>query len=211
MASVAERLAALREKAENPVERESYPVWDPRPGKDSEGEDVLAGTVKRRETVAFDWGSSDVVEIETEDGTVRSVWLGPIALRNGFEGVEVGDLVVIQYHGMKEPKKGGNPYHHFAVATDKAARDEATRDAVERTFPGAKEERVPPTDDQVESYAKALDALKSYGKDWQDRAEHWLAEQFGPEAKKDPSSSQLEALIVHLRAEYVRLSEETPF
>lgn len=210
--SFKDRLAAAKAKAAEEPSREMSTLWDPRPGHPSENEPELAGVLKRRDSVKFDWGEREVLEIEDESGKLRSVWLGPTTLINAVAQASpnIGDGMVFHYHGKRTPKYGGNEYHLFSVVVVPSEDGPGlTKDAVEGAFGGATEL---PSDEDVEAFRKGVDALSKLNKDnWADKAEAYLRDQFGPTAADEPSKAQLEAVTAWLRSEHSRIQDEVPF
>lgn len=223
MATMQERLAALREKAAKEPSTIESRAWDPRPGKVSEGEHTLSGIFKARknDVVRTEHGMMDVVEIEAEDGEMRSVWIGPTTLRNAFdqEAPNPGDLVAVQYHGKRAPKDGGNEYHLFSVAVDRTGEPAPAQPSSPppaqspSPAPAPPANPDPPTDQQIKALEDGITACTSQdaSRNYMQEVENYLAEKHGDAAAEDPSSAQMEEALDYLRAEHKKLLDSTPF
>lgn len=105
-------------------EREGYPdAWMP----ENEGQMLIGTLIDYRENVdsGYNYGPSDVAEIEPDDGEVRAVWISSTVLRKQWEAANpmVGDEVGIIYLGERD-SKGGMAYHNWSVRIERSDENE---------------------------------------------------------------------------------------
>jgi hypothetical protein len=97
------------------------PLWDPQVG------DKLVGTFLRYETrYSTKIGDDCPVAIIEEPRTrqLHTVWLTRNVLANEYknQNPQPGDIIAHRYHGQKEPRGGGRPYHNYTVRVVPASR-----------------------------------------------------------------------------------------
>ena len=116
---------ALDTKAAEEEELMSAEKWEPEEGE------VLQGILLKANTPNTDFGRGLVLTVrnvgKTASGGVEpnksaAVWAGTV-LRRLLEDPDtgqpkVGKALVIRYEGMKEPKKGGNPFKMFTLIVE---------------------------------------------------------------------------------------------
>jgi hypothetical protein len=89
------------------------PLWDPQVG------DTLIGTFLRYESRYSKkiGGDTKIAIIEDRHRQLHAVWLSRGVLAGEYERQDPkpGDDVGHKYHGWKEPRGAGKPYHNYTV------------------------------------------------------------------------------------------------
>lgn len=124
MSSVDERVAALHDRAQEPLPES----WQP-----EKAGDEIVGTFVRLDNATTSYGPCWIVVLETPmTGELRSVWLFQTALKNQFNKArpKPGELVLVRYEGKRTPKAGGNQYHDYKVVAESSSGGRFTWDDV---------------------------------------------------------------------------------
>jgi len=88
-------------------------LWNPEP------DEVLVGVFLRYEQRYSPkiGGECQVAIIEDRDKQLHAVWLSRSVLKSAYEreDPQPGDGMGHKYHGMKQPRGAGQPYHNYTV------------------------------------------------------------------------------------------------
>lgn len=93
------------------------PGWTPEPGDRIVGEVV---EISERESDYGGWYS--IVTVETADGDEIAIHCFHTVLANEIraKAPRVGDRIGVKYNGVREPKRGGAAFEHYAVAVERS-------------------------------------------------------------------------------------------
>lgn len=107
LVSKADRIHALKLKAQNPIE-----VWQPTPGE------TLAGELVGSRSAQGLYGETYQIIIRDELGALKAAWLTKWLKESlKAQGASVGSLIAITFLGKKQNKHGAN-YNSWSILVE---------------------------------------------------------------------------------------------
>jgi len=161
----------LLEEADKSSPPEFPPLWAPQ----KEG-DYIFGIIRDIRTPNTRFGPRTIVEIETENGERRSVWISHATLKRQWnaKNPEVGDYILILYKGAKKTSTGKVQYHMYGLSVEKA---KAPTPAVTEEKPEVKPEEKP--EEKVEEKPEEKPSEIKIPKEKQDEIKKFVVDMFG--------------------------------
>jgi hypothetical protein len=107
LATINDRIAAMREKAAQPIQQ-----WEPQVG------DCLIGELVDKRIVQGPYGNQEQFIIRDEHGGLTSYWLNQyIEQQLRAQGAQYGSIIAVSYLGKGETSSG-KKYHRYGVMVD---------------------------------------------------------------------------------------------
>jgi hypothetical protein len=105
--TTSDRIAAMREKAAQPIE-----LWEPQVG------DCLIGELFDKRIVKSQFGDQEQFIVRDEHGALTAYWLNQyIEQQLRAQGAQYGSIIAVSYLGKGETNSG-KKYHRYGVMVD---------------------------------------------------------------------------------------------